>query len=102
MSSNLYQEKSPLIKKDERVEKVERVERVEKVEKVEKVERVERVEKVERVVMPSALISLPKSPSGRHNYSDGGVSPSLKCKPRVPFSFYLPLFQKPVRATQGC
>jgi hypothetical protein len=80
MSSNLYQEKSPLIKKDERVEKVERVERVEKVEKVEKVERVERVEKVERVVMPSALISLPKSPSGRHNYSDGGVSPSLNSR----------------------
>ena len=82
MSANLYQEKSSLIKKDERVEKVERVERVEKVEKVEKVERVERVEKVERVVMPSALISLPKSPSGRHNDS---VSFSLNSR----FSYYV-------------
>jgi len=71
MSSNLYQEKSPVIKRVERVEKVERVERVEKVEKVEKVERVE---------IPSALISLPKSPSGRHNDVEGGVSPSLNSR----------------------
>jgi hypothetical protein len=58
MSANLYQEKSSLIKKDERVERVEKVE-----------------------------ISL--KPGGRHKDVEGGVSPSLKRKPRLFFPSYI-------------
>jgi hypothetical protein len=58
MSANLYQEKSSLIKKDERVERVEKVE-----------------------------ISL--KPGGRHNDSDGCVSPSGNESPEFLFSPHL-------------
>ena len=61
------------------------VKKVERVLKVQNVQSVENVLKVQRVQIPFALSSLPSAnkPGGRHNYSDGCVSPSGKKFVRV-------------------
>ncbi|HNV63488.1 MAG TPA: hypothetical protein PKN54_11175, partial [Candidatus Cloacimonas acidaminovorans] len=49
--------------------------------------------------MPFALSPLPKSPSGQHFHSDGGVSPSENVSPECFFLFSLRVPKKPLRAT---